>query len=104
MSEVFFWGVLPEDREKRVEELYENVIKPINEKNIVESNSAEERLKKYREEILSNMSEDERAYYLVKERFEDETEEIRNRYETKIFDEIHKQYIQVIKEEYKATL
>ena len=40
---------------------------------------------------------------MAKERFEKETEEIRNRYLHKIGDEIYKQYIKAIKMEYKGV-
>ena len=59
-------------------------------------------MKHYEDELLSNMSDDEKAYWIAKENFEKETEEIRNRYRHKIGDEIHKQYIEAIKMEYKG--
>ena len=100
LSEVFFWGAFPEDREKKVEELYENLTRDISEKEFQDTKSIEDTMKKYEEEILSNMSDDEKAYYMAKERFEKETEEIRTRYRHTIVDEIHKQYIKAIKMEY----
>lgn len=102
LSELFFWGAFPEDREKKVEELYEKSTKPITEKELIDSKYFKEKMKKYEEEILSNMSDDEKAYYMAKERFEKETEEIRSRYWHKIDDEIQKQYIKAIKMEYKG--
>lgn len=101
LSKLFFWGVFPEDREKKVEELYEKLTKPITEKELIDSKSFDEKMKKYTEELLSNMSDDEKAYDMAKERFEKETEEIRNRYWHKIDDEIQKQYIKAIKMEYR---
>ena len=57
-------------------------------------------MKKHEKELLSNMPEDEKAYHMAKERFEKETEEMRNRYWHKVGDEIQKQYIKAIKAEY----
>jgi len=103
LSEVFFWGVFPEDREKKVEELFEKLTKPKTEKELIDSKSFTEIImKKHMEELLSNMSEDEKAYDMAKKRFEKETEEIRNRYWQKIDDKIQKQYIKAIKMEYKG--
>lgn len=102
LSELFFWGAFPKDREKKVEELYEELAKPINENELIDSKSFDEIMKKDMEELLSNMSDDEKAYDMAKERFEKETEEIRNRYWHKIDDEIQKQYIKAIKMEYKG--
>ncbi len=102
LSELLFWGALPEDREKKVEELYEKLTKPISENELIDSKFFEEIMKKHTEELLSNMSDDEKAYDMAKERFEKETEEIRNRYWHKIDNEIQKQYIKAIKMEYKG--
>ena len=32
LSDLFFWGVLPEDRERKIEKLYEDLEKPIDKK------------------------------------------------------------------------
>lgn len=104
LSELFFWGAFPEDREKKVEKLYEELTKPITENELIDSKSFEEIMKKHMDKLLSNVSADEKAYYMAKERFEKETEEIQKRYRYKIDDEIQKQYIQAIKMEYKGRV
>jgi hypothetical protein len=102
LSELFFWGAFPKEREKKVNELYENVSKPIDEKALVDSKVVEEKMREYEEQLMLNMSDDEKAYHLAKERFEKETEDIIERYWHKVKDDIHKQYIDAIKEEYKG--
>lgn len=102
LSELFFWGAFPKEREKAVNELYERASKPIDEKKLVDSKVVEEKIREIEERLLLNMSDDEKAYHLAKERFEEETEDIIERYWHKVKDEIHKQYIDAIKEEYKG--
>lgn len=101
LSELFCWGALPKEREKNVNEVHEIISKPIDEKR-VESKSVEEIMGKYKERLMLKMSDDVKKYYLAKERFAKETEDIVERYEHRVIDEIHKQYIDIIKAEYKG--
>lgn len=82
--------------------MYEKISKPIDEKELVDSNVVEDKMREIEEELMLNMSDDEKAYYLAKERFEEETKEVIKRYWHKVNDEIHKQYIDAIKDEYKG--
>lgn len=102
LSELLFWGAFPKEREKAVNELYERVHEPIDEKTLLDSKSFKEKMREYREGLILNMSDDKRAYYLAKERFEEETKNILQRYRHGVNDEIHKQYINAIKVEYKG--
>lgn len=102
LSELFFWGAFPMEREKAVNELYENANKPIDAKELVDSKVVEDKMREIEEQIMLNMSDDEKAYYLAKERFEEETEDIIKRYWHKVKDEIQKQYIDAIRAEYKG--
>ena len=102
LSELFFWGVFPKEREKEVSKLYESFSKPIDEKELVDSKVVEDKMREIEEQLMLNMSDDEKAYYLAKERFEEETEDIIERYWHKVKDDIHKQYIDAIKAEYKG--
>lgn len=101
LSELFFWGAFPEEREKTVNELYEIVSKPIDEKELLDIKTFEKEIKKYKEQLISDMSDDEKAYHLAKERFKEDTEDIIKRYRHRVMNELHKQWIAVIKEEYK---
>jgi len=101
LSEIFFWGAFPCDREKKVNKLNESLNRQITEEELVSSQEFEEEMKSYRENMLQQMSDDEREYSLAKERFEKETEEIRMRYVKRVNDEIHKSYIDAIRQEYK---
>ena len=101
LSELFFWGAYPEDREKAVDKLYERLMEPIDEKDLIPAKSLEEENRAYWEEVIQNMSEDEKTYHLAKERFEEETEEILHRYWRRIGMEIDRQYVDSIKSEYK---
>ena len=100
LSELFFWGAFPEDRKKRIGKTYEKLTQPITEKKLVDEKTFTEIMDKHMEEIMSKMSDDEKAYTIAKEKFEKETEGIRERYKNKVISEIHKQYIKAIKEEY----
>lgn len=102
LYELFWWGTFPTEREKAVNELYEKASKPIDEKALVDSKIFREKMREYEEEIMLNMSDDEKAYHLAKKRFEEETEDIIKRYWHRVDDEIHKQYIDAIKVEYKG--
>ena len=97
----FFWGAFPCDREKRVNKLNESLDRQATEEELVTSKEFKEEMKSYRENMLQQMSDDEREYSLAKERFEKETEEIRMRYVKRVNDEIHKSYIDAIRQEYK---
>jgi hypothetical protein len=101
LSEMFFWGALPEDRGKKVNEFHEKVSKPIDEKRLVDSKSLEEIMRECDERLMADMSKDEKAYHLAKEHFEKETEDILHRYWHRVTEEIHEQYIEAIKAEYK---
>ena len=101
LSELFFWGAFPCDREKRVNKLNESLNRQITEEELVSGQEFDEKMKNYREFLLQQMSEDEREYSLAKERFEKETEEICMRYAEKVNDEIHRSYISAIRQEYK---
>lgn len=102
LSELFFWGAFPKEREKAVNELYEKVSKPIAKKELVGGKVVDKKMREYWEQLKSNMSDDEKAYHLAKERFEEETEDIIKRYWHRVKDEIHKQYIDAIKAEYNG--
>lgn len=101
LSNMFFWGIFPCDREKNVNKLNESLHRPVTEEEIITSEEFKEKMKSYREALLHKMSDDEREYSLAKERFEKDTEEIRMRYMQKVNAEIHKSYIDAIREEYK---
>jgi hypothetical protein len=102
LSELFFWGAFPKEREKKINELYESASKPIDKKELVDSKVVEDKMREIEEQLMLNMSDDEKAYYLAKKRFEEETEDIIKRYWHRVGDEIHKQYIDAIKAEYKG--
>ena len=104
LSELFFWGWLPEQREKAIEDLHERLSKPIDKKELVDSKPLEELMREHEEEFLLYMSEDEKAYHLAKKRFKDDTEDIRKRYSLSVREKIHKQYIDAIKTEYKNRI
>lgn len=102
LSEIFFWGAFPCDREKRVNKLIESLNREIREEELVSSQEFGEKMKSYRESFLQEMSDDEKEYYFAKERFKKDTEEICMRYMQKVNEEIHKSYIDVIRQEYKS--
>lgn len=47
LSELFYWGVSPEQREKNIKELYERLSKPIDKKELVDSKTFKEVMRKY---------------------------------------------------------
>lgn len=102
LSDMFFWGAFPCDREKRVNKLNESLDRQATEEELVTSKEFKEEMKSYREELLQEMSDDKREYFLAKERFEKDTEEIRMRYVQKVNSEIHQSYIDAIRKEYKS--
>lgn len=102
LSGMFFWGALPCDREKRVNKLNASLDRQITEEELVASKDFEEEMKRYKESLLREMSDDEREYSLAKERFERDTEAICFRYMQKVNEEIHKSYIEAIRQEYRS--
>lgn len=101
LSELFYWGVLPEQREKNIKELYEQLSKPIDKKEFVDIQTFEEVMRKYDDELMSDMTDDERIYHDAKKRFEEETEGVVRCHWQKVKEEVHMQYIKAIKEEYR---
>lgn len=101
LSELFFWGVLPDQREKAVKDLYEHLSKPIDKNDLVDGKIFEEMMRKYDDELMSDMTDDERIYHDAKKRFEEETEGVVRRHWQKVKEEVHMQYIKAIKEEYR---
>lgn len=102
LSELFFWGAFPKEREKRVNELYEKLNKPIDMSKIVDNKTFKDRMKKWEEQLILNMSNDEKAYHFAKKSFDKETEDIVQRYRYRVINEIQKKYIDAIKTEYKG--
>lgn len=100
LSDLLFWGATPEERGKAIKKLFEAAGKAIDEKELLDSKDFKEVIR-HEKEFLVDMSEDEKAYYLAKKRFEEETEYIKKRYSTKVGNKIHQLYIDAIKEEYK---
>ena len=103
-SDMFFWGITPEERKESVDSLTERLKASDDKEEYVPLEEFEKRLNKMRDELLQNMSEDERAYDEAKDRFEEETKEIEQRYWKKVVREIEKQHIAAIKEEYKSRI
>ena len=101
LSELFFWGMFPKQREKRVNELYES-FKNIDEEEFVDKKSFDEVMKKWDDELMLKMSEDEKAYYAAKDIFDEATKDIVRRYRHRTILETQQQYIEAIKTEYNG--
>lgn len=97
LSEIFFWGLYPEDREKKVHALEEKVQKSMDEQKLLTEKEVHEML-----DDDFDMSDDEKFYYEEKEKFEKKTKFITNRYIAKINDEIQQEYIHAVREEYSS--
>ena len=65
LSEVFFWGIFPEDREKKVEELYEKLTKPMTEKELIDSKSFTEIMKKHTIWQKKDLKKKQKKYEIV---------------------------------------
>ena len=107
LSELFFWGMLPKQREKRVNELCESLkecIENIDEEKLVDKKSFDEVMKKWDDELMLKMSEDEKAYYAAQDIFDEATNDIVRRYRHRINLETQQQYIEAIKGEYKGRM
>ena len=51
--------------------------------------------------MKNQISDDEKAYYAAREKFDDETKEIIRRYENKVIEETQQKWITILKKEYK---
>lgn len=100
LSEIFWWGAYPEDREENFKKLLMRAARPITERDIIDSKTFEERMKVLDEEIWQSMSEDEREYRRLQQEFEAKTKEIRARYESRKTEEFRKRIEDAIKKEY----
>lgn len=94
-SEIFFWGLFPEDREEKVNALEERVQRSMDEEKLFTEKEVHELLD---EDFY--MSDDEKLYYEEKQKFEEKTKGVINRYVAKINDEIHEEYIHAVRQEY----
>ena len=102
LSEMFFWGAFPEDRERKVQEFYERLSKPTGDKKLSDSKTLEEIIKDHDKQLLATDSDsDEIAYHFAKKRFKEETKDIINRYWQSVNKKIHNHYIEAVKAEYK---
>lgn len=102
LSELFFWGAFPEDRERKVNEFYERLSKPTGDKKLSDSKTLEEIIREHDKQMLASDSDsDEIAYHFAKKRFKEETKDIINRYRQSVNEKIHNRYIEAIKAEYK---
>lgn len=96
LSEIFFWGLFPEDREEKINALEEKI-----EKSMYEKEYTEKEVHDMLDEDF-DMSDDEKMYYVEKQKFEEKIKPIMNRYIAKSNDEIHKEYIRAVREEFSA--
>lgn len=102
LAEVFFWGSTPEHRKSRVEETLSELCERCNEANEVEKLvPADKVMAEWREELLSDMTDDERKYFLLKENFEEEINEIQRRYWAKGREEKLAKSIKAVRVEYE---
>lgn len=102
LSELFFWGAFPEDRERKVKEFYERLSKPTGDRKLSGSKTLEEIIRERDKQLLASDSDsDEIAYNFAKKRFKEETKDIINRYRQSVNEKIHNRYIEAIKAEYK---
>lgn len=101
LKEIFWWGATPEYRAKRVEETYTELRKRIEdeEKELI---PAEKVHAEWREELLAEMTGDEKEYFLLKEKFEKEISEIERRYWAKGKAEYYACCIKAVRIEYEA--
>ena len=65
LSELFFWGTFPEDREKKVNELYKKLIQPITEKELIDSKSFREIMKKHTIWQKKDLKRKQKKYEIV---------------------------------------
>lgn len=100
--ELFYWGLYPADREREVNSLMESINAPDDEKEWISDEEFEKQMQAHKEEMWSQMSEDEKAYDIAKEHFEKETKEIVQRYWKMMNEKIEKQRIAVIRAEYEG--
>lgn len=101
LSDIFFWGFYPEDREERVVDLMEKLEESHDESEYISEEEFDKHMAKIDDEMKQAMTDDEKAYYAAKERFDAETEDIVRSYWKKTCIEIEKQHIAAIKEEYR---
>ena len=104
LSDMFFWGVYPKDREKNINKLEEKISKPYEESKGISLEEFEEKIKILESEIMEQMTEDEKLYYEAKERFKEETKDIIRRYRENLYRELEKQHIKIIREEYQGRM
>lgn len=100
LSDMFFWGFSPDVREKSVSELMEQLEKPHDSSEYVSKEEHDNYLNELRDNIKQKMTEDDRAYWTAKERFEVETKDIVLSYWKQCVIEREKQHIAAIREEY----
>lgn len=98
LSEMFWWGLDVQDREKNVEEFIDNVK---DESDYLSKDESSKIREEYKKEFIDQMSADEKAYYAAQEKFDDETNEIIRRYENKVIEETQQKWITILKKEYK---
>ena len=72
------------------------------EEEFVDKKSFDEVMKKWDDELMLKMSEDEKAYYAAKDIFDEATEDIVRRYWHRTILETQQQYIEAIKTEYNG--
>lgn len=99
LTGVFFWGPTPAYRAERVDELRKRLEKPYEEKDLIPADIVHA---KWREELLADMTEDEKEYFLIKEKFEAEISEIQSRYWAKGNEEYRVSCIEAVRTEYEG--
>lgn len=98
LSEMFWWGLDAQDREKNVQKLIDDAE---DESDCLSEDEFSKIMKELKKELKNQISDDEKAYYAAREKFDDETKEIIRRYENKVIEETQQKWITILKKEYK---
>ena len=95
---MFWWGLDAQDREKNVQKLIDDAE---DESDCLSEDEFSKIMKELKKELKNQISDDEKAYYAAREKFDDETKEIIRRYENKVIEETQQKWITILKKEYK---
>lgn len=104
LSEIFFFGFDKDEREQYINEIYADLDKANQEIENGECVSAEELFEEMKKDLYKDETEDEFQYRQAKEEFDQKVQDIETRYRKKVTEEIHKQYVDAIRKEYKDRI
>ena len=104
LNQMCFWGTTVESRNERIEDVINELEESAKNIKLEECISHEELFAELEEELISDMSDDEKLYHQYEKEFRQKVRDIERREMIRVTDGDHKRYIEIIRAEYNDRI